>query len=201
MSPNETQQQRRDTEPTVGYSSVPLWLIVLLGLVFYWGLMYIDHHAGGFDSKVYEPFHNFAEVDDKQPKSGDQMTLLKGKKVFDSTCALCHQPNGLGDPSKAPPLVGSEWVLAKKPDRIIRIVLDGLQGPVTVKNQEWNLAMASWKTTFKDDEIAAVLSYVRNNWENKAPFVQAEQVKEIRAKTKDRISAWTGPELQAVPDK
>ena len=201
MSPNETQQQRRDTEPTVGYSSVPLWLIVFLGLVFYWGLMYVDNNGGGFNAKVYAPHDNYTEVDDLQPKSGDQMVLIKGKKVYDSTCSLCHQPNGLGDPSKAPPLVGSEWVLAPKPDRIIRIVLDGFQGPVTVKNQEFNLAMASWKTTFKDDEIAAVLSYVRNNWDNKAPMVKPEQVAEIRGKTKDRSSSWTAPELQAVPDR
>jgi mono/diheme cytochrome c family protein len=107
----------------------------------------------------------------------------------------------LGDPSKAPPLAGSEWVLAPKPDRIIRIVLDGFQGPVTVKGQEYNLAMASWKTTFKDDEIAAVLSYVRNNFDNKASIVKPEQVTEIRAKTKDRTAAWTSAELQAVPDR
>jgi mono/diheme cytochrome c family protein len=129
------------------------------------------------------------------------MVLIKGKKVYDATCSLCHQPNGLGDPSKAPPLVGSEWVLAPKPDRIIRIVLDGFQGPVTVKGQDFNLAMASWKSTFKDDEIAAVLSYVRNNWNNKASMVKPEQVAEIRAKTKDRTSSWTSPELQAVPDR
>src|SRR5436305_7938935 len=149
MSPNETQQQRSDTEPTVGYSSVPLWLIVLLGLVFYWGLMYIDRNGGGFNAQVYPAFENYAQVDDAQPKSGDQLVLIKGKRVYDATCSLCHQPNGLGDPTKAPPLVGSEWVLAPKPDRIIRIVLDGFQGPVTVKGQEFNLAMASWKSTFK----------------------------------------------------
>jgi len=201
MSPNETQQQRRDTEPTVGYSSVPLWLIVFLGLVFYWGVMYVDKNGGGFNARVYAPYNNYTEVDDAQPKSGDQMVLIKGKKVYDATCSLCHQPNGLGDPSKAPPLAGSEWVLAPKPDRIIRIVLDGFQGPVTVKGQEYNLAMASWKTTFKDDEIAAVLSYVRNNFDNKASMVKPEQVTEIRAKTKDRTAAWTSAELQAVPDR
>jgi mono/diheme cytochrome c family protein len=70
-----------------------------------------------------------------------------------------------------------------------------------VKGQDFNLAMASWKSTFKDDEIAAVLSYVRNNWNNKASLVKPEQVAEIRAKTKDRTSSWTSPELQAVPDR
>jgi mono/diheme cytochrome c family protein len=201
MSPNETQQERRETEPTVGYSAVPLWLIVFLGLLFYWGLMYLDRHAGGYNAQVYEPYDSYADVEDKQPKDENTIVRIKGKKVYDSTCSLCHQPNGLGDPSKAPPLAGSEWVLAPKPDRIIRIVLDGLQGPVKVKGQEFNLAMASWKGTFKDDEIAAVLSYVRNNFDNKAPMVKPEQVAQIRAKTKDRTSAWTEAELQAIPDR
>jgi mono/diheme cytochrome c family protein len=201
MSPNDPQNQRLDTEPTAGYSSVPMWLIVLLGLLFYWGLMYLNDNAGGFNARVYAPYSDFETVDAKQPKDTNQLAMLKGKRIFDSYCALCHQPNGLGDPSKAPPLVGSEWVLAPKPDRIIRIVLDGLQGPVTVKGQPFNLAMASWKTSFKDDEIAGVLSYIRHTWGNNASMVQADQVKEIRDKTKARTQAWTAPELQAVPDK
>jgi mono/diheme cytochrome c family protein len=201
MSPNDQQNLRRENEPTVGYSSVPLWLIILLGLFFYWGQMYLDRNAGGFNEHVYAPYDNYDAVADAQPKSGDQIVMAKGKKVFDSTCSLCHQPNGLGAEGKAPPLVGSEWVLAPKPDRIIRIVLDGLQGPVHVKDQEWNLAMASWKSTFKDEDIAAVLSYVRNNWGNKAPMVTPEQVAAIRKKEQARTQPWTAAELQSIPDR
>jgi len=201
MSPNDKQNLRRDNEPTAGYSSVPMWLILLLGLFFYWGMVYLDRNAGGFSSKVYHPWQNFEEVDAAQPKDENAKLALEGKKVFDSTCSLCHQPNGLGAEGKAPPLVASEWVLASKPDRIVRIVLDGFQGPVTVKNTEWNLAMASWKGTFSDRQIAAVLTYIRNNWDNKAPAVNEEQVKAIRAKEKARTQPWTSQELQAVPDR
>lgn len=201
MSPNDTQNLRRDNEPSAGQSSVPMWLILLLGLFFYWGLMYLDRHAGGFNAKVYEPWSDYNAVADAVPKDPHQQMLADGKKVFDSTCSLCHQPNGLGAEGKAPPLVGSEWALAPKPDRIIRIVLDGFQGPVTVKNQQWNLAMASWKGTFNDHQIAAALSYIRNNWDNKAPMVTEEQVKAIRAQEKSRNQPWTAPELQKFPDR
>jgi mono/diheme cytochrome c family protein len=201
MSPNDKQNTRRDNEPSVGNSSVPMWLILLLGLFFYWGMMYLDGSAGGFNSKVYHPWANYAAVDDAQPKDENAKLAAEGKKVFDSTCSLCHQPNGLGAEGKAPPLVGSEWVLAPKPDRIIRIVLDGLQGPVSVKGTEWNLAMASWKGTFNDRQIAAVLTYVRNNWGNKAAAVTEEQVKAIRAKEKARTQPWNTQDLQPVADR
>jgi mono/diheme cytochrome c family protein len=201
MSPNDQQNLRRDNEPSAGQSSVPMWLILLLGLFFYWGVVYLDNNAGGFNPKVYHGWENYTVLDEAQPKTGDQQVLADGKKVFDSTCSLCHQPNGLGAEGKAPPLVGSEWVLAPKPDRIIRIVLDGLQGPVTVKGTEWNLAMASWKGTFSDHQIAAALSYIRNTWGNKAPMVKEDQVKAIRDKEKSRTQPWTAPELQAIPDR
>lgn len=201
MSPNDPQNLRRDNEPSAGQSSVPLWLILLLGLFFYWGLMYLDRNGGGFNEQVYAPWPNYEAIADAQPKDEKAKLMAEGKKVFDSTCSLCHQPNGLGAEGKAPPLVGSEWVLAPKPDRIIRVVLDGFQGPVTVKGTEWNLAMASWKGTFKDRDIAAVLTYVRNNWDNKAPAVKEEEVKAIRAKEKARTQPWTAPELQKIPDR
>ncbi len=201
MSPNDKQNLRRDNEPSAGYSSVPMWLILLLGLFFYWGMVYLDRNAGGFNPKVYHGWDNFYAVDEAQPKDANAMLARDGKKVFDSTCSLCHQPHGMGEIGKAPPLAGSEWVLAPKPDRIIRVVLDGFQGPVSVKGTEWNLAMASWKASFNDYQIAAVLTYIRNNWDNKAPAVTEEQVKAIRAKEKARTQPWTAQDLQAVPDR
>ena len=61
--------------------------------------------------------------------------------------------------------------------------------------------MASWKGTFNDHQIASVLTYVRNNWGNKAVAVKDDHVKEIRAKEKARNRAWTVPELQKFPDR
>ena len=111
MSPNDKQNPRRDNEPSAGYSSVPMWLILLLGLFFYWGMVYLDRNAGGFNPKVYHGWDNFYAVDEAQPKDANAMLARDGKKVFDSTCSLCHQPHGMGEIGKAPPLAGSEWVL------------------------------------------------------------------------------------------
>jgi len=120
--------------------------------------------------------------------------------VFETYCQVCHQSTGQGAPGQFPPLAGSEWVLAKEPGRVIRIVLNGLQGPVKVKDQAFDSAsMIPWKD-LSDDEIAAVLTFIRSNkeWGNEAPPVTAEQVKAVRDKTASRSSQWFVDELLKV---
>lgn len=107
----------------------------------------------------------------------------------------------MGVPGQFPPLVDSEWVLSKDwhgDNHMVRIVLHGLQGTVTVKGQQYNNAMAPWGKTLKDDQIAAVLTYVRNEWGNQAPPITKEYVAKIREETKDRSDAWTQKDLQAI---
>lgn len=98
--------------------------------------------------------------------------------------------------------------MAEGANRIIRIVLHGLNGPVKVNGQVWQgNAMNPWRKTAEnpsgltDEEIAAVLSYVRNSWGNKASFVTADEVKAVSEATKDRSDAWTEAELLQVPLK
>src|SRR5688572_5982658 len=147
-----------ETEPTAGSTQAPVWLFVLVAVLAFWGMGFLERHGGGFNPRVYEPFVSIKQVDDLQPKSEGDIILIKGREVYGRICSLCHQPNGMGEAGKAPPLAGSEWVVAPKPDRIIRIVLHGLQGPITVKGQEWtNLAMFPWKGVISDEEIAAVV--------------------------------------------
>jgi mono/diheme cytochrome c family protein len=126
-----------------------------------------------------------------------------GQKIFTANCAVCHQPTGLGTPGQFPPLAGSEWVAAESPNRIIRAVLNGLQGPITVKGQPFNNAMVPWKSVLtKDEEVAAVLTFVRQNkeWGNSAPAVTPEQVKAIREKIKDRENSFSPDELLQIPE-
>ena len=73
-----------------------------------------------------------------------------------------------GTPGQFLPLAGSEWVLEKDPSRLIRIPLLGAAGPITVKGVEWNLAMPAMGAALPDDDLAAVLSYMRNAWGNKS---------------------------------
>lgn len=119
-----------------------------------------------------------------------------GAEVY-ATCAACHQANGQGVPGAFPPLAGSEWVTGK-PDIPIAIVLHGMQGPMTVKGQKYNSVMAPWGTTFNDDQVAAVVTYIRSQWGNKAPAVTKADVARVRAATKARKAAFTEAELKKL---
>jgi len=188
-----------DFEPSFGAGPVPIWIFIALGLLLYCGFVYLDKTAGGFNSLVYEPFESYDEVKLHQPKSGNPL-VAQGREVYGRTCTACHQPTGSGTPGQFPPLAGSDWVNAAGPDRVIRIVLNGIQGPLKVNDTDWNNVMVPWKDILKDDEIAAVISFVRQEWGNKAPAVKPEEVKAARDATKDRGEAWTAEELLKVPE-
>jgi len=181
-------------EPTMKRASVPVLLIALLVALVYWGNMFIVQHGGELDARVHHPYTSFKQVVDYQPKDETQAMLAKGALVYKNVCAACHQNDGNGSASQnAPPLAGSEWVLAKDPTRIIHIVLNGLGGPITVKGKEWGaVQMPPWKAVLSDEDVAMVLTFVRNTWGNKAPSVAPSQVQPIREQTKD-----AGPETAA----
>jgi len=179
---------------------VPVWMFVLLGLLGYWGMQHLDRTGGGFNSKVYDPYPSVAYVEALQPKSDADALFASGQKVYQMFCSVCHQPTGQGIPAQNPPLAGSDWVNLEGPNRMIRLVLNGIQGPISVKGQNYNGAMPPWRDLLKDEEIAAVLTYVRGNatWGNTAGPVTAEQVKAVREATADRGSAWSASELLQI---
>src|SRR6266566_5936844 len=188
----------QELEPTAGSARAPVWLFVLVAMLAFWGMGFLDNHGGGFNAQVYRPYKSPKELEDDQPRSGND-AFRKGQKVFETYCQVCHQSTGLGAPNQFPPLAGSEWVLAKEPGRVIRIVLHGLQGPVTVNGRQFNSSgMPPWKDTLTDEEIADVLTYIRQEWGNNASSVTAERVKAIREKTSSRSGQLFANDLQNV---
>jgi len=117
-----------------------------------------------------------------------------GKRIFLRVCFVCHQPTGLGVPGVFPPLAGSPIAADRDPGIIIRIVLFGLQGPIEVRGATYNNVMPAHASQLNDDEIAAVLTYVRSAWGNGATPVTAEAVKQVRANVR-RTGPWTWAEL------
>ncbi len=122
--------------------------------------------------------------------------ISDGKTVYQTFCAACHQPHGGGAPGLAPPLADSDWV-AGPPERIAKIVLQGLYGPVSVNGEEWNLSMPGLGSSglLDDDQIAAVISYIRRAWGNTADPVTGEFVASVRGMTQGRTLPWTASEL------
>ena len=115
----------------------------------------------------------------KQPSS--QASIKRGQKVYETTCIVCHQKNGRGVPRLNPPLVKTEYVLGDK-SRLVQIVLKGLNQPIEVEGETYNNIMPSF-AQLTDEQIADVLTYVRNSFGNKASAVTVAQVKAERAKT------------------
>ena len=123
--------------------------------------------------------------------------LPDGKAVYATTCAACHQATGEGVSGVFPPLVGSEWATGDEA-KLVRILLHGVTGPIEVAGETFNGMMPPWGPTMKDPDIAAVLTYVRSAWGNKATPITAASVAKIRAATSSRTTPWTAAELAAV---
>lgn len=118
-----------------------------------------------------------------------------GQAVYGRTCVTCHQANGRGMPNTFPPLAGSEFVNGDKA-RLAKLVLNGLTGPVTVAGQRFNGVMPPWKTQLNDADMAAVLTYVRSGFGNRAGPVAEADVRAQRAATARRNTPFTVAELR-----
>ena len=123
----------------------------------------------------------------------EQAQFTQGKQLYTFTCATCHQGHGRGQAGVAPPLVDSDWVL-KSDDRLVRIVLQGVAGPITVNGQKHDLEMPAL-VGFNDDQVASILTYIRREWDHRGEPVKVATVKNIRAATAGRVDPWTEPEL------
>src|SRR5580704_12374971 len=179
MSNDSKDSMQSTTEPKS--PTVPIWIFCVLLLLLYACGVYFDHHSGWFDDQVYAPFQNSDEVAAYQPVSGAAAMMLEGQKVYSSICAACHGDSGQGKPGQAPPLAGSEWVNAANFKETAEIPQLGLNGEVHVAGQDWNLQMAPMGAALSDCDLAAVLTYVRGSWGNKAAEVGAADVKAMRA--------------------
>lgn len=141
---------------------------------------------------VQSPAHAAAEPNET-PK-----TSVQGEKQFNSYCAACHQRGGQGEEGRVPPLDGSPWVSGSE-ERLVRIVLNGLRGPIEIRGETYNLEMPAFRTLFRDDDIASVLSYVRQRYGNSSLPITSTTVARVRQKTQDRIGYWTVEELLHIP--
>ena len=133
--------------------------------------------------------------------------ISAGKEVYmkvgpgGGMCFTCHQPTGLGLPGQFPPLAASDWVLGNK-ERLIKITMHGLMGEIEVNGVKYNNVMAPPGIppgSLTDQQIADVLTYIRNDWGNSASSISPEEVANIRESVKDRPSMqmWTSAELNS----
>lgn len=126
----------------------------------------------------------------------ERRRLELGKSVYVVACSACHRSDGRGLPGQAPPLVDSSWINGP-PERLVRIVLHGVTGPIRVHDVTWDLHMPgqAYNPLLNDKRLAAVLSYVRRAWDNYGTLVDTNLVAAVRAETSWRRQPWTEAEL------
>lgn len=124
-------------------------------------------------------------------KESLESLMEKGKMIYTTSCQACHQANGAGIPGTFPPLIASEWVL-ESPKRMVAIVLHGIQGEITVQGQKYNNLMPPFKDQLKPGDIAAVTTYIRNSFGNKADLISSELASQVQEETKARATSWGG---------
>lgn len=121
-----------------------------------------------------------------------------GRQYYLSYCSGCHGTDGKGIPRMAPTLVQSEWVTGDK-KRLSLIVLHGLEGPISVKNKKYNapeiLPVMPSHSTLGDDDITAILTYIRNEWSNNAGPMDRRTVGMARILAQGRVQPWTADAL------
>ncbi|MBC2839009.1 c-type cytochrome [Robiginitalea sp. SC105] len=130
----------------------------------------------------------------------DSTLYVKGREIYfrEGYCATCHQEDGQGLPASGfPPLASSSWVTGSG-ERLIKVTLKGLQGPLMVNAVAYDgkVPMTAFEGLLTDEEIAAVLTYVRNSFGNRADPVHPEKVAKVREAEKDKKGFYQTSELK-----
>ena len=126
------------------------------------------------------PLAAYIIAQNSQP--GIKQSIEKGKKIYDQYCLTCHQADGGGVPQLNPPLIKTSYVLGDK-DKLIKWVLKGTQEKIPIDDEYYSNNMPP-QNYLSDQQIADVLTFIRNNFGNKASAIQSDDVKAIRASLK-----------------
>lgn len=191
-----SQLMREKEEPTENFSPMPLFLVAVFMILAFWAGVYLVHYSGDFGPFHYDETKKAGVAEDTGPREVDMMAL--GARIYNQNCVACHQSSGLGLPGVYPPLVNSDWV-QDNPERLIKVTLAGLAGPVTVNGNQYNNAMTAFGR-LSDQQVAAVLTYIRTDpdYNNNSFAVSEELVAEVRAEYGARTDPWSQPELEAI---
>jgi len=193
------QEVRRPGGGGSRFWGLPIVIMAPLGALVLFSVVYLNRYAGGYSPLIFD--------ENAKPAKGGLVfkvdPVVLGKKQYKTECVACHRSQGEGVPAIYPPLAGSEWVNGPA-GRVIRIVLYGLKGKVHVQGNEFGAAqmpvygrVQNSAHNWSDQKIAAVLTYVRQEWGNKADPISEEDVAAVRKDLGNRES-MTEAELERL---
>ncbi len=139
-----------------------------------------DKTAGSDQNTAqYLKTYSLSPPAEREQNTVPEKVMDSGNTVYKTYCLACHQADGSGNPGMYPPLDQTKLVLGEKTN-LIGVVLNGLQGKTEVKGEVYYQAMPP-HNFLSDQQIADVLTYIRNSFGNSASMVKAEEVKRVRA--------------------
>lgn len=185
MSGQYKQQRREQPEPYEGSRPIPKLVLSIIAALFIWAIWYLYTEYSPMPPAVGD---DRVSADFIVPVGAD------GGQLYAANCVACHQATGAGVPGVFPPLSNSEWVDAEDPGVPVRIVLHGVNGPLTVEGVEYHGEMPHFQEKFSDEEVAAVVNHIRTSFGNSASTIDAKLVAQIREDTKDQTTPWKGDE-------
>lgn len=189
-------QQRENAEPDEVRRPMPLVVAaVAVGMVLF-GVAYILL-SDPFGAPALGDRRTVAELSGPAPAANGAKP--DGKQLFTTNCVACHQATGKGLPGVFPPLDGSEWVVGD-PRMVANILLHGVTGEMEVAGKVYKGAMPAFHQ-LGDPELAALASYIRSSWSNKAEPIQTELFNKERQRN-PRTTPFAGDaELKALTGK
>ena len=179
-------QKREKEEPEELQSPVPKSLAVLSIALIAWGSWYYFQNTG----------YPTGAGDRRTPIQVVSADSVDGSVVYSAQCAACHQATGMGLSGVFPPLVGADWVL-ENDERLVQILLHGIQGEIVVKGVTYNGVMPAFPQ-LSDADLAAVLTHIRQDWGNDATAITPDQIASGRDRFPDRGPWGGGAELNEV---
>ena len=184
---------RENEEPRENSSPIPVFLLFAFAALCFWGGIYVIEHSGGFSKNAYT-----LDYDPNVKAAVVQISLFdRGKKIYNAQCVVCHQTNGQGVIGAFPPLVGSEWVLGHQ-EILARILINGMNGPIEVLGNQYNGNMPAFGPAglgLKAQDIASVLTYIRQEWGNDGSEFAVETMEKYMADYSARTTPWTAEEI------
>jgi mono/diheme cytochrome c family protein len=189
-------------EPAEGFKLMPLFLLGFVSTMIFVTSIYVVHYRAGFSPMVYdERFDPKSAAGSASKELTPEQVVAAGKKAYQQVCATCHQVTGQGVAGVYPPLAGADWVTGNE-ERVVRVLLHGLNGNIEVNGKTYNGAMPAFGKVpgggynWNEEKISQVLTYIRQEWGNKAEPITKAKVAEVLAKEAARAKPWTAPELE-----
>ncbi len=190
------QLMREHREPKENFAPMPLFMVFIFAGLSFWGGVYIVQYSGDFDGFVFDETVRPSEAEPAEPVEFDPFRA--GERFYRRNCVACHQADGQGVPGTFPPLVDTDWVEGDK-ERLIKVVLHGLVGPIEVRGNTYDGVMPGFRGS-RDRDIAAVLTWIRTNEWNDADEVDEELVVDVRERYAGRTEPWHVDDLGEPSD-